>query len=154
SHIAANGTLCGVILSSDKTHITNMCRGRVAHPLLISVANIRMNIRNKASLHTFLLLALMPIPRFLHNTTRMCSVLAARLFHHCLDIILDPLKIAAHIGRMMSDPVGNLCYCFTPLVSYIVDSPKAAMVACVRGQTSPITLAKYDQFGDLNPCQT
>lgn len=25
------------------------------------------------------------------------------------------------------------------------------MVACVQGQTSPVTLAKYDQFGDLNP---
>jgi hypothetical protein len=86
----------------------------------------------------------MPIPRFLHDTTRMCSVLEARLFHHCLDIVLEPLKIAAHIGRMMSDPIGNLRYCFTLLVSYIVDLPEAAMVACVRGQTSPVTLAKYD----------
>ncbi|KAG6369929.1 hypothetical protein JVT61DRAFT_13313 [Boletus reticuloceps] len=53
----------------------------------------------------------------------------------------------------MSDPLGNLCYCFTPLVSYIVDTPESAMLACVRGQTSPVTLAKYDQFGDPNQCQ-
>ncbi|KAF8122006.1 hypothetical protein EV363DRAFT_1405252 [Boletus edulis] len=148
------GTLCGVILSSDKTTITNMCGGRVAHPLLISLANIRMKTRNKASSHAFLLLALMPIPRFVHPTTRICSVLEARLFHQCLDIVLEPLKIAARIGKMMSDPAGNLHYCFTPLVSYIVDTPEAAMLACVRGQTSSVTLAKYDQFGNPNACET
>ncbi|KIJ63235.1 hypothetical protein HYDPIDRAFT_47651, partial [Hydnomerulius pinastri MD-312] len=32
--------LLGAILSLDKTNITNMCGGRVAHPLLIGLANI------------------------------------------------------------------------------------------------------------------
>ncbi|KAI6116475.1 hypothetical protein F5141DRAFT_972537, partial [Pisolithus sp. B1] len=106
-------TLCSVILSSDKTHITNMCGGKVAHPLLISLTNIHMDIRNKGSSHAFLLLALMPIPAFTHPATQICSVLEACLFHHCLDIVLEPLKQAACFGRMMSDPIGNLCYCFT-----------------------------------------
>ena len=87
-----------------------MYGGRVTHPLLISLANIRMKVRNKASLHAFLSLVLMPIPRFLHSTTRMHSVLEVQLFHHCPNIILKPLKIAACIGRMMSDPIGNLRY--------------------------------------------
>ncbi|KAI6035890.1 hypothetical protein BKA83DRAFT_4119872 [Pisolithus microcarpus] len=59
----------------NKTHITNMCSGKVAHPLLISLANIHMDIRNKGSSHAFLLLALMPIPAFTHPATRICSVL-------------------------------------------------------------------------------
>ncbi|KAF8130107.1 hypothetical protein EV363DRAFT_1399315 [Boletus edulis] len=104
SKLPEGATLCGVILSSDKTHITNMCGGKAAHPLLISLANIRMAVRNKASSHVFLLLALMPISQFLHPNKRMCSVLDARLFHQCLDIIVEPLKTAARIGRMMSDP--------------------------------------------------
>ncbi|KAI6102153.1 hypothetical protein F5141DRAFT_1008306 [Pisolithus sp. B1] len=112
--------VCGVILSSDKTNITNMCGSRVAHPLLISLAIIKMKVRNKALLHTFLLLALMPIPQFIHLVPRMCLVLQECLFHQCLNIILKPLKQAACFGRMMSDPVGNLWYCFTHLVSYIV----------------------------------
>ncbi|KAI6016728.1 hypothetical protein EDC04DRAFT_2515780, partial [Pisolithus marmoratus] len=53
-----------IILSSDKTHITNMCGRKVSHPLLISLTNIQMDIRNKGSSHAFLLLALMPIPTF------------------------------------------------------------------------------------------
>ncbi|KIJ12071.1 hypothetical protein PAXINDRAFT_15099 [Paxillus involutus ATCC 200175] len=124
-------TLCGVVLSSDKTHITNMCGGKVANPLLISLANIRMAVRNKASLHVFLLGALMPIVEFLHPKQRMCSVLDARLFHQCLDIVIEPLKIAACIGHMMSDPAGNLQHCFTPLTAYIADTPKACMLPIV-----------------------
>ncbi|KAF8125582.1 hypothetical protein EV363DRAFT_1453678 [Boletus edulis] len=141
-------TLCGVILSSDKTHITNICCGKVAHPLLISLANIRMAVRNKASSHAFLLAALMPITEFLHPNKRMRSVLHARLFHQCLDIVVDPLKTAARIGRMMSDPVSNVRYCFTPLAAYIVDTPEACMLACVCGKTSPMTMASYKEFGD------
>lgn len=113
-------------------HITNMCGGKAAHPLLISLANIRMAMWNEASLHAFLLVALMPITQFLHPNKRMCSVLEACLFHHCLNIIVEPLKTAAHIGRMMSDPVGNLQHCFTPLAAYIVVHQKlACWCACM-----------------------
>ncbi|KAI5981274.1 hypothetical protein EDD15DRAFT_2183697 [Pisolithus albus] len=140
--------VCGVILSSDKTNITNMCSGRVAHPLLISLANIKMKVRNKALSHAFLLLALMPIPQFIHPVPRMCSVFQECLFHQCLDIVLEPLKQAARFSQMMSDPVGNLQYCFTHLVSYIVDTPEARMLACVHSNTLPITTAMYKDFGD------
>ncbi|KAI5984167.1 hypothetical protein EDD15DRAFT_2375560 [Pisolithus albus] len=146
--IPEGATICGIILSSDKTNITNMCGSKVAHPLLISLANIKMKVRNKGCSHAFLLLALMPIPQFIHPVRRMCGVLEEHLFHQCLDIVLEPLKQAARLGRMMSDPVGNLRYCFTHLVSYIVDTPEARMLACVCGNTSLVTTAMYKDFGD------
>ncbi|KAG1896302.1 uncharacterized protein F5891DRAFT_1130362 [Suillus fuscotomentosus] len=71
-----------------------------------------------------------------------------RLVHECLSIILKPLMKAAEVGIMMSDPVGNIHHCFTPLTAYIVDTPEAAMLACVYGKTSPFTMALYLQFGD------
>ncbi|KAG1740111.1 uncharacterized protein EDB91DRAFT_1237347 [Suillus paluster] len=43
----------------------------------------------------------------------------------------------------MSDPVGNIRHCFTPLAAYIVDTPEACMLACVRGKTCPFTLASF-----------
>jgi hypothetical protein len=78
----------------------------------------------------------------------MRGVLEDRLVHECLSIILKPLMKAAEVGIMMSDPVGNIRHCFTPLAAYIVDTPEAAMLACVRGKTSPFTMASYLQFGD------
>jgi hypothetical protein len=56
-------------------------------------------------------------------------------YHECLDYILKPLKIAAQVGILMSDPISNLRHCFTPLAAYIVDTPESAMVAGVGGKT-------------------
>ncbi|KAI6027982.1 hypothetical protein BKA83DRAFT_4490495 [Pisolithus microcarpus] len=156
SKLPPGATLRSVILSSDKTHITNMCGGKVTHPLLISLANIKMAMWNKASSHAFLLNALMPIVEFIHPMHRMRSVLEACLFHECLDIVLQPLKVAAQIGRMMSDPAGNLRHCFTPLAAYIVDTPEACMLACICGKTSPVTMASHKDFGDAfrHECHT
>ncbi|KAG1810405.1 uncharacterized protein HD556DRAFT_1428452 [Suillus plorans] len=61
----------------------------------------------------------------------LLGVLEDRLIHQCLSIILKPLMIAAEIGIMMSDPVGNAC-----------------MLAGVHGKTSPFTMASYLEFGD------
>ncbi|KAF8880392.1 hypothetical protein BD779DRAFT_1675909 [Infundibulicybe gibba] len=146
--IPAGATLLGTILSSDKTNISIMTGGRAAHPLLISLANISMDVRTRSSNHAFLLLALLPIPKFTHKNKKICGVLESRLVHECLDIITQPLKKAAEIGVMMTDPLGYRRYCFTPLAAYIVDTPEATMLAGVAGKTSPVTLASYTQFGD------
>ncbi|KAI5994636.1 hypothetical protein EDC04DRAFT_2613138 [Pisolithus marmoratus] len=150
SNLPAGAMLCSIVLSSDKTHITNMCGGKVVHPLLISLANIKMAMQNKASSHAFLLTALIPVIEFIHPMPRMHSVLEAHLFHQCLDIILQPLKIAVQVGRMMSDPVGGLHHCFTPLAAYIVNTPEACMLVCVHGKTSPVTMASHKHFEPLH----
>ncbi|KAG1762200.1 hypothetical protein EDD22DRAFT_953353 [Suillus occidentalis] len=125
-----------------------MTGARVAHPLLLGLANIRMNTRNKLSSRAFLLTALLPIPQYLHSRPWMWGMLEDRLMHECLSIVLKPLMKAAEIRIIMSDPAGNVRHCFTPLAAYIVDTPEACMLACVRGKTSPFTLASYLEFGD------
>ncbi|KAG2131053.1 hypothetical protein DEU56DRAFT_740254, partial [Suillus clintonianus] len=61
--------LLGTILSSDKTCITALSGDRVAHPLLISLANIHrdMDTRLKSSSNTFLLAALPLVPKFVYK---------------------------------------------------------------------------------------
>ena len=125
-----------------------MTGDRVAHPLLIGLANIKMSTRLKLSLNSFMLTALLPVPKFIHEKKRMRGVLEDRLIHQCLDIVLEPIKAAARLGIMMSDPDGHNCYCFTPLAGYIVDIPEAAMLAAVGAKTSLVTMAMYKQFGD------
>jgi hypothetical protein len=120
----------------------------MAHPLLLSLANVDMGFHMKASNHAFLLLALLPVPKFIHTDSKICGVLENRLIHECLDFILKPLKVAACIGIMMSDALGSLQYVFTPLASYIVDTPESAMLAGVSGKTSSVTMAYYKDFGD------
>ncbi|KAG2051089.1 hypothetical protein BDR06DRAFT_1061819, partial [Suillus hirtellus] len=148
NQLPRGATILGTVLSSDKTNVTTMTGARVAHPLLLGLANIRMCTCTKLLSRAFLLTALLPIPQYLHPNQRMWGVLEDCLIHECLVIVLKPLMIAAEIGIMMSDPVGNIRHCYTPLAAYIVDTPKACMLACVRGKTSPFTMASYLEFGD------
>ncbi|KAH9015454.1 hypothetical protein EDB85DRAFT_1868605 [Lactarius pseudohatsudake] len=106
SQLPDGATLLGVVLSSDKTNISAMTGGRVAHPLLISLANLLMDFRMKGTNHAFLLLALLPIPNFIHKDSKTRGILENRMVHECLDFILTPLKKAAQFGIMMSDPLG------------------------------------------------
>ena len=149
--IPAGASLISTILSSDKTNITAMTGNRTAHPLLISLANIKMEYRAKGSHHAYLLLALLPIPKFIEKNTKLRGVLENRLVHECLDLILEPLKKAAIFGVMLSDPRGFQRYSFTPLAAYIADTPEAQMISCVGGKTSHLTMAMYKQFGDPHP---
>jgi hypothetical protein len=125
-----------------------MTGGRVAHPLLISLANLFMDFRMKGSNCAFLLLALLPIPKFIHKDRPIRGVLESRMIHECLDFILAPLKKAAEVGIMMSDPAGSLRHVFTPLSAYIVDVQEASLLAAVAGKTSHLTMATYKRLGD------
>ena len=125
-----------------------MTSNRMAHPLLISLANIDASVRSKTSLHGYLLLGLLPIAKFLHKDTRVHSLMQDRLTHEVLNKILSPLKTAATIGIMMNDPTGNLHYCFTLLASWIADTPKESLLASTSPKASPVTTAMSKQFGD------
>ncbi|TFK71326.1 hypothetical protein BDN72DRAFT_895699 [Pluteus cervinus] len=143
-----NGTLLGVILSSDKTQVSAMTSGRSAYPLLLSLANLDFDFRNKGTNNAFLLIALLPVPKFTERNKDLHGVLGARLTHLAFDVVLEPLKVTAQVGIMLSDAFGRQRYCFTPLASDIVDLPEAMLMSCVCGQTSPVTLATQKQFGD------
>ncbi|KAJ3911867.1 hypothetical protein F5877DRAFT_54813 [Lentinula edodes] len=108
SQLPEGATLLGTILSSDKTTVSVITGNRVAHPLLISLANIDTDLLSKASLYLFNLLALLPVPKYIERKTSVRGVLENRLYHECLDIVLEPLKTAASIGCLMSDPVGQV----------------------------------------------
>ncbi|KAI5981091.1 hypothetical protein EDC04DRAFT_2551849, partial [Pisolithus marmoratus] len=140
-------TLLGVILSSDKTHITQVGNCQ-AHPLLISLANISADICRKGSMKSYLLLALLPVPKFIHPNKHLCGVLVDWLLHQVISIVINPLKQATESGRMMSNPLGNLKYCFTPLVAYVADTPEQCTITCVTSNASAISMAVSTQFGD------
>jgi hypothetical protein len=156
SALPAGSTLLGVILSSDKMNISLMSCNHMAHPLLLSLANIDADIHSKGSLHGHLLLTLLPVPSFIHKKSRVRGLLSDRLFHQCLDFVLRSLNAAAAVGVMMSDHVSNQCYYYMPLVAYIANTPKQSLLACTSTRASSISTALYHQFGDnvIHPSHT
>ncbi|KAG2059584.1 hypothetical protein BDR06DRAFT_873510 [Suillus hirtellus] len=75
SILPCGATLLGIISFSDKTCITALTGDHVAHLLLISLANIHKNTQLKSSSNTFLLTALLPVPKFMHKKKWMRGVL-------------------------------------------------------------------------------
>lgn len=146
--VPTGASLLEIILSSDKTTISVMTGNHVVYPLLISLANICKEYQLKNSHNTFMLLALLPIAKFIHKTPRICSLLQDHLIHASLDHIFKPMKMAAINGIMMSDSLGFQRFCFPFIASYTVDTPEAQMLACVSAKSSPVTAAFYKSLGD------
>ena len=48
----------------------------------------------------------------------------------------------------MSDPRGNLHYCFTPIAVWIADTPEESLLAGTSMKVSPVTTATATEFGD------
>lgn len=136
-----------IVLASDKTPVTRQTGGLEMHPTFLTIANIRSDIRMKATTHAWSCVAYMPIPQFVCHPD-FASLLQARVWHRCMDIVFANVKSAAATGTQMVDPVGNLRYAFTPLVAYTADLPEQQLIACVSKNTSPVTLAVQSQFGD------
>ncbi|KAG2335684.1 hypothetical protein BDR05DRAFT_978916 [Suillus weaverae] len=140
-------TIVPIILASNKTPVTCQTGGLKMHPMFLTTANIRSDIRMKATTHTWSCIAYMPIPQFVCHPD-FCSLLQARVWHRCVDIVCENLKIAAATGTSMVDPSGHSRYSFTPLVAYTANLPEQQMIACVSKNASPVTLATQSQFGD------
>ena len=49
---------------------------------------------------------------------------------------------------MMSNPRGNLCYCFTPIAVWIADTPEESLLAGTSTKVSPVTTATATEFDD------
>lgn len=106
-----------------------------------------MEYRMHTSNHAFILLAILPGADFI-APSEVQGTLGDRLFHECMDFVVEPFKIAARIGIMLSDPVGNQRWCFTPLATYIADTPEQRLISCAGGNASPLTMAYGDRLGD------
>lgn len=136
-------------MASDATLLTSGSGDLEAHPLMITLDNIDSATRRNLSNHAFLLLALLPKPKFtpgLHKDIARC--LRDRILHSCLRIILKPLFYVAKHGKLMSDPRGRLRQCFTLLSMYSVDYPEAVKLAGVTYNTSPVSVADGNTLGE------
>ncbi|KAG2365902.1 hypothetical protein BDR07DRAFT_1480793 [Suillus spraguei] len=140
-------TIVPIVLVSDKTLVTCQTGMFKMHPMFLTTANIHSDIRMKATSHAWSCIAYMPILQFVCHPD-FCLLLQACVWHWCIDIICENLKIAAATGTNIVDPSGHLCYMFTPLITYTANLPEQQIIACVSKNASPITLATQSQFGN------
>ena len=125
-----------------------MTGNHTTHPLLITLANIDSMLQSLISLHMFSLLELFPFLKFLSVKKGLNGILKNQLLHSCLNFVTNHLKLVSCDGAWLSDCAGNIQFCFTPLVSYIIDTLEAMALTGVAGKTSHLMIATYKEFGD------
>src|SRR5205809_6356026 len=85
-----------VILTSDKTHLTNFSGDKKAWPLYLTIGNLPSTVRNKPSRLATVLLALLPVPPKIGDVTLLVAKqyagMKADVHHQVLQAILQPLK--------------------------------------------------------------
>jgi len=117
------------------------------HPLFLSIGNINSHIRMAATSHAWQCVAFMPIPKFETHPDYQ-SILQARVWHKCVDLVTANLKRAANFSVYIPDPNGHIQYCFTPLAAWMADLPEQLMIACIAKSASPVSEASTKDFGD------
>jgi hypothetical protein len=120
------------------------------HPVFVTIGNIQSDVRMEVTSYAWRCVAFIPTPEFeVHPEFQ--TLLTSRLFHQCLDIVFASLKETAQTGAAMTDSLGYIQNCFTPLVAYIVDLPEQQLIAGVAKNASPVTMATLPEFGDPFP---
>ncbi|KAF8432113.1 hypothetical protein L210DRAFT_3614365 [Boletus edulis BED1] len=146
NQLPAGATMIPIILASDKTPVTRQMGSLEMHYVFMTIGNIQSNVRMQATSHAWRCITFIPTLEFEgHHDYK--TILLARLFHHCLDEVVAPLKHAALHGMELTDAVGGMRLCYTPLVSYIVDLPEQQLIADMAMSTSPVTFAERSEFG-------
>ncbi|KAJ6549168.1 hypothetical protein B0H10DRAFT_2243035 [Mycena sp. CBHHK59/15] len=98
-----NGSTCApIILSSDKTRLSQQRGDKTAWPVYLTIGNIAKDTWCKALSHATILLGYLPTPKLdcFSDATRL--VAKYRLFHYCMGLIMKSLAEAGTNGVKMT----------------------------------------------------
>ncbi len=142
-------TLGLVMLSTDKTQLTNHSGDKQAHCVYLSCGNIDKDIRTKVSARCWVKVAEIPIVKFKQKEFQ--GILSQRLYHQCMDIVTKSLKEASHEPIEIADANGDVHLERTILLALLADNLEQQMIACCSGDASPISLARHKELGLRTP---
>ncbi|KAI0342948.1 hypothetical protein BDW22DRAFT_1318377, partial [Trametopsis cervina] len=145
-------TVIPVILSTDKTRLSQFRGDKSAWPVYLTIGNLSKETRRTPSMHGTTLLGYLPVGKFGCFSAAVQSLARYQAFHTCMRIILDSLVEAGKSGVFMGCADRQIRRGFPILAAYVADYPEQCLVAacmenrCPTGQVSP------DRRGEHTAC--
>ncbi|KZV79624.1 hypothetical protein EXIGLDRAFT_631645 [Exidia glandulosa HHB12029] len=125
--------LAPIILASDKTQLSTFRGDKQAYPVYLTIGNIPKDVRRQPTSHSTVLLGYIPVTKLaIFGTAAARSTGQARLFHHCMSLIMEPLRKAGKEGVAVLCADGFIRHTFMVLAAYIADHPERCLAVRVR----------------------
>ncbi|KAJ7654795.1 hypothetical protein B0H17DRAFT_1214266 [Mycena rosella] len=150
-HLPAGITIVPLILSSDKTMLSNFRGDNSAWPVYLTIGNIGKEMRRKVSEHATVLIGYLPVPKFDCFDKNTRALAKYRLFHKCMSIIMESVVEAGKAGVNMVCADNFVRNVWPILAAYVADYPEQCLIACCKENRCPLCTVPADKHGNHVP---
>ncbi|KAI0714365.1 hypothetical protein C8Q72DRAFT_878644 [Fomitopsis betulina] len=134
SLLPEGSALAPVIISTDKTQLTQFSGNKSAYPVYMTLGNIPKDLRRKPSEHVCMLIGYLSVDKIDSTglTDRKHRALVQKLFHKSVQLILEPLIEAGKEGIDVTGGDGKVRRVHPVLAVYVADYPEQCLVTCSK----------------------